>query len=60
MAGEGGIQNLRARIAALEVAGPGGGGGGTVTVLRVDGGAAGTAFPDYLLRLDFGKNGATI
>lgn len=30
------------------------------TVLKVDGGAANTTFPDFLLRLDFGQGGATI
>lgn len=30
------------------------------TVLKVDGGAANTTFPQYLLRLDFGQNGSTI
>lgn len=30
------------------------------TVLKVDGGAANTAFPSYVLRLDFGNNGANI
>jgi len=33
---------------------------GSQTVLRVDGGSATTTFPDFLLRLDFGANGATI
>ena len=35
-------------------------GGGAETVLKVDGGQAATVFPDYLLRLDFGRNGASI
>ena len=30
------------------------------TILKVDGGAANTTFPQYLLRLDFGQNGSTI
>lgn len=30
------------------------------TVLKVDGGAANTTFPDFLLRLDFGQGGSTI
>lgn len=33
---------------------------GQTTLLKIDGGAAATTFPDYLLRLDFGRNGATI
>ena len=30
------------------------------TMLRVDGGNATTTFQDFLLRLDFGQNGASI
>lgn len=30
------------------------------TVLKIDGGAANTTFPQYLLRLDFGQGGASI
>ena len=30
------------------------------TVLKVDGGNASTSFPEYLLRMDFGANGASI
>lgn len=33
---------------------------GSTTVLKVDGGAANTTFPDFMLRLDFGRNGASI
>lgn len=30
------------------------------TVLKIDNGNASTVFQDYVLRLDFGKNGANI
>lgn len=33
---------------------------GQTTVLKVDGGQAATQFPEYVLRLDFGTNGASI
>lgn len=32
----------------------------TATQLLIDGGEAGTIFQDYLLRFDFGRNGANI
>lgn len=35
-------------------------GGGETTVLKVDNGNASTTFPEYVLRLDFGNNGASI
>lgn len=34
--------------------------GGETTVLKIDNGSASTTFTDYLLRLDFGINGASI
>lgn len=36
------------------------GAGEQTTVLKIDNGTASTVFPDYLLRLDFGTNGASI
>ena len=53
----GALNQLSDRVKSIEASGPIGPGS---TTLRIDGGAADTTFPDYVLRLDWGANGASI